>query len=196
MRAKDEFFPPQPAALEPPKSISNWRELGATGHRMGAPGARVTIVEFADFQCPYCKIAEATLVELRRKHPLEVAVVYRHYPMHTAAFPAAVATECAAQVGRFEALHELLYARSDSIGKESWLRFATDAGVTDTNRFSHCMMLGSSSVAVVQDTLAAHKLAIRGTPTFIINDLMYTGFGGADQFTGYVERALASTKDR
>jgi protein-disulfide isomerase len=114
--------------------------------------------------------------------------------MHLDAFPAAVASECASDAGRFEEMHHEFFQSPDSIGKESWTTFALVAGVQDTGRFRECMRAAPATQRVVNDTLAARKLAIRGTPTFLINSLMVTGFGGQAEFTGYVERALRAAR--
>lgn len=193
LRVREAFFA---QSSEPPLTteVSDWRQFATMGHRLGPVHARVTIVEFADFQCPYCKAANATLQELLRRYPQDIAVIYRHYPMHLDAFPAAVAAECASEVGRFEEIHRQFYQTPDSIGKERWTMFALAAGVQDTTRFRRCMQSPSAIQRVIDDTLAARKLAIRGTPTFLINSLMITGFGGDAELTSYAEWALRTAQ--
>jgi hypothetical protein len=81
MAAYRTFRPPTPVTPPPATSITAWRGFGAAGHRFGPRDAPVTIVEFSDFQCPYCREAAATLKAARIKYNGQVAVVYRHYPL-------------------------------------------------------------------------------------------------------------------
>ena len=94
LRLREEFSLRHPESpIVPTKLVSNWRDFGKLGARMGPPNARVTIVEFADFQCPYCRIAAADLHSLRRSYGDDVAVVYRHFPLHRFARSAALAVD-------------------------------------------------------------------------------------------------------
>lgn len=157
---------------------------------MGPSSARVTIVEFSDFQCPFCRAAAQYLRDLRRRHPTDIAVIYRHYPIHEYAAQAALAAECAAAVGAFEPIHDLFFAQGDSVGEKSWTRFAADVGIQDTVRFAKCMRDDVTALALSRDTMAANELGVHGTPTFLINDLEVAGFPGAAALDKYVEDAI------
>lgn len=101
-----------------PTRISDWRRFGGVGHRFGPATAPVTIVEFSDFQCPYCRIAWDTLRILRARYPTQVTLVYRHYPLqgiHPRALEAASAAECAGAQGLFERFHDVLFLRQESL---------------------------------------------------------------------------------
>ena len=156
----------------------------------GPPSAGVTIIEFLDFQCPFCQESAAYLSEIRRRYPKEVSVIYRHFPAHQLAMPAAIASLCANEQGAFEAMHDLLFAQMDSIGEKTWTRFATEAGVPDTVRFGACLDEPRMRELVVQDTLAARQLGVHGTPSFLINDLLLAGFHGAKEMDRLLERAI------
>ena len=187
---RDEFFPRPRPGQPPPTFVAGWRRYATGGNRMGPATAAVTIVEFADFQCSICKRAAAGLAGLRKRYAKDVAVVYRNYPGHTFAFAGAVAAQCAAQQGSFEAFHDLLYQQADSIGSKPWVRFAEQAGVEDTSRFTRCLAEPSVAQAVARDTAAAHELRIRGTPTFLINDLEIEGYRDDGKMEEYVAAAL------
>jgi predicted DsbA family dithiol-disulfide isomerase len=176
-----------------PKTVANWRIYADAGNRMGPTNAAVTIVEFSDFQCPFCRRAAPTLRALRRRYPEDIAVVYRHFPGHQYSLAAAVAAECAGNAGYFEPYHDMLFAQAESIGKKPWSRFATEVGVRDTLRFSKCLRDQAVTHAVLRDTLAATALSVRGTPTFLINDLEVTGYREADLIR-YVVVALGKAK--
>ena len=110
-----EFFPGITATA--PREVEHWSQLASAGHTMGPANAPVRILEFSDFQCPYCARLQPTLQAIRAKYPDRVAVVYRHFPLadHPHAMQAALASECAAAQGRFERFHDILFAAPDSI---------------------------------------------------------------------------------
>jgi protein-disulfide isomerase len=157
---------------------------------MGPASPGLTIVEFGDFQCPFCQKTALYLKELRRRYPREVAVVYRHYPGHQFAMPAAIASQCADRKGAFEALHDLFYAQRDSIGVKPWNRFALEAGIVDTLAFDVCMRDGAAAREVAIDTLAAHRLGVTGTPTLLFNEVRIEGYIGSERMDTLVVESL------
>jgi len=191
-RIRQEFFPPKAAEPPAPKVIDDWRAF-AIGQRIGPPDAKVTIVEFSDFQCPFCARAAAELVDVRRRHPSDVAIVYRHYPLsfHEFAVPAARATECAALGGAFTAYHDLLFANQDSLGATPWSEFARRSSVASIPAFDRCMQDTTSGAgAIERDQKAGKKLGIRGTPAFLINDLLVAGYSKTGSLEARVAAAL------
>ena len=170
--------------------IANWRAVGSVGSRMGPPSAAVTIVEFSDFQCSYCAQAAGVLREIRRRFPAEVTVVYRHFPLTERTLDAAVAAECGNQSGRFEAMHDLLFAQADSIGRKSWTAFALEVGVTDTGGFRRCLSSGNASAAVWRDIHSADSIQVGQTPTILVNDRMFVGTPVLPALERYVRRTL------
>jgi protein-disulfide isomerase len=176
-----EFFPAPAVAAQPdlkPRPVDNWDELAAAGQRMGPAGAPVQIVEFSDFQCPYCATFAGTLRKLRAKYPDRVAVLYRHYPIqeiHPYARTAALAAECAGQQGRFEAYHDRLFAQQDSIGSKAWERFAAEAGVGDVDTFTRCVRDERLLANVDRDAKLAEASGIRLTPSLVIDGTLIPG---------------------
>ena len=169
----------RPAAPTPPPvavKVSDWRRFGSVGHRLGPTNAPVTIVEFSDFECSFCKTAAKTLNAARAKYGDEVAVVYRHFPLeriHPVARAAAVASECAAKQGMFEAVHDALFAE-DSLTDRSLIAVALRAGVSDTAAFKSCLEDPSAAAIVDRDVLDAKKLRVSGTPTVLVNQYRIT----------------------
>lgn len=163
---------------------------------MGPRTASVTIVEFADFQCPICTAAAGPLRRLRERYPRDLAVVYRHVPGHEYSFDAAIAANCAAEAGRFEAFHDALFTERDSIGKKPWSRFAIESGLGDTSAFQRCLGSASAREAVSRDTIAAAALGVVGTPTFLINDVEVQGYASPEQLTSDVAHALGVAAGR
>jgi protein-disulfide isomerase len=160
-----------------PEKTSNWQAIAAAGTRMGPPTAPVTITEFSDFQCPYCRRLAPVLKELRARYPSEVAVSYRHFPIprHQHARIAAQASECAAAQGRFEAFHDALFAQVDSIGRLPWGRFARSAGVIDATRFDSCLADSTFKGRIEADIAAGNQLGVTGTPTVLVNQWRLVG---------------------
>ncbi|HEX6749149.1 MAG TPA: thioredoxin domain-containing protein [Longimicrobium sp.] len=176
-----EFFAPPGRAGQPdmrPRRVDDWEALLAAGQWMGRRDAPVRIVEFSDFQCPFCARAQPALDAVRRRHPDRVAVLYRHFPLdaiHPHARPAAVASECAAAQGRFEQFANLLFARQDSLGVTPWARFAREAGVRDSAAFERCLADPRTMEAVDRDVRAAQETEVQVTPTLIVNGTLRPG---------------------
>ncbi len=190
IRVWDAFHVVPQASTDAPTRVATWRDFGVGTLRMGASAGRVTIVEFSDFECPFCLRAASYLRDLRRRYPKDITVVFRHYPMHQFATQAAIAAQCAGHYGEFERFHDVLFQHHDSIGRTSWSRFAAEAGLADTSRFQHCMNEKDSMAEVALDTVAANRLGVQGTPTFLINDLEVVGFPGPALMDQYVSDAL------
>jgi len=171
-----ELFPPPVAVgaqvAKEAHELDDWDGLVSTGHRIGPESASVTILEFADFECPYCRsFAEKALAPLQKQFPNDVAVVFRHWPLpyHRFAYSAARAAECAGAQGAFTPMYEVLYAKQDSLGLKSFTAYSAEAGVGDTVRFRDCIQDQTEIPAVEADIAAAHAIGARGTPTLAIN---------------------------
>lgn len=159
---------------------------------MGPLDAPVTIVEFSDFQCPFCAKPVKRLDSLRAAYPTQVSIVYRHFPLpeHRYAIAAIRASECAANQGRFEAFHNVVFATQDSIGSAPWSYFARAAGVPDTALFAKCTKSDDPIAALALDAVAAKQLGVRATPTLLINQTELLGAQPLDTLIAYTTRAL------
>lgn len=160
---------------------------------MGAVQATVRIVEFSDFQCPFCAQVQPELRRLRAKHPGQVAVVYRHFPLqaiHPHSFGAALAVECAGAQGRFEAYHDALYSQQDSIGVRPWDDFASLVAVPDLSEFRRCVQAKRFRARVENDMETGRRIGVAGTPTFIVNGPMVSGATSLPQVDQWVQLAL------
>ncbi len=174
-----------------PRVVDTWRSVAAAGHRLGPADARLTLVVFSDYQCPFCAVLSQRLRDLRTRHPGEVAVVYRHYPLprHPHARAAAKASECAGAQGRFEPFHDALFASADSIGVVPWDRFARAAGVPDMARFTACAASEAPVAALALDSAAGQELQVTGTPTMLVNERLITGVPPIDTLEAFVRQA-------
>lgn len=169
-----ELQRPVMASAEPGVTeVASWRDFDSDRHRVGPADAAVVLIEFSDFQCPYCRMLAATIDSVSKKYPGKIAHVYRHYPLaqiHPHAMDAALASECAAVQGKFTAYHDLLFQQQDSIGVTSWVRFAMKAGVPDTTEFQSCVAERRTVASVQEDISAGERLGISGTPRLLVNE--------------------------
>jgi len=112
------------AARQPaPRYLERWRDALPGGRLlMGSPAAPVLLVEFGDFECPFCRRLAPVLEAAEQAHQGKVGVIYVHYPLesHRFARPAARAAECAALQSRFRQFHDALFHKQDSLGLKSW----------------------------------------------------------------------------
>ncbi|WP_331074225.1 DsbA family protein [Longimicrobium sp.] len=174
-----ELFSPSPAAAAveaESRTVAGWRSY-AEGQRIGPEDARVTIVEFSDFECPFCRETADRLRTIRARYPRDVALVYRHYPLpyHENAVPAAKASVCAGRQGRFEEYHDALFAQQDSLGLIPWTRLASTAGVPDEAEFQACMQGSVPGSDIERDLQAGTRLGVRGTPAILVNERFISG---------------------
>lgn len=171
--------------------IDDWEQYASTGHRIGSETPAVTIVEFGDYQCPYCREWQPHIEAMLRKYPDDVAFVYRHFPLavHDLAYSAARAAECAGKQGRFWPFHR------EILGDPNWLgdaikQFAVTAGVQDMAVFDDCLADESPVPAIEEDLAAAMKLGARGTPTILINGVMSYGVVDSIRLETAIQQAI------
>jgi protein-disulfide isomerase len=164
------------------RTITNGHLLSMTGHSMGPRDARVTITEFSDFECPFCRRLHGTVEELRSRYPSTLTVVFRHYPLagHALAYPAAIAAECAAAQGAFEQFASLLFEKQDSLGRIPFEEFARRSGIRDTAAFHRCRGDVRTRSPIEADIKAGESIGITGTPAFLVGDRMIVGAAPAD----------------
>jgi protein-disulfide isomerase len=144
--------------------------LGLPGHQLGPDDALVTIVEFSDFQCPYCQKQVSALEQVRKKYGNQVRIVYRHFPLggHRDAQLAAEASVAAAEQGKFWAFHDLVWKNFGKLSRADLETFAKTAGL-DLAKFRAALDERRYYDAVVAETAAAQAFGVSGTPTLFIN---------------------------
>ena len=142
------------------------RSVAALGPARGQSNAAVTIIEFADFQCPFCRQAESSL-----RSVLANRLVFRNLPLeeiHPNARIAAQAGVCADRQGKFWEMHDAMYGDQGSLNPDALKSTAKRLGL-DTGRFSTCLTDGSANASLEADTKAALELGLDGTPSMFIN---------------------------
>jgi protein-disulfide isomerase len=176
MYARREFFSPpgassQNSASAAPVFLPSWNQAADVSVRMGPSTAPVSIMILSDFECPACRGFANTVREARRANPEDIQVLYVHYPIayHRFAVPAARAAECAGAHGRFEAMHDQLFAKQDSLGLKAWGSYATDAEVPDLVEFESCASERAPIPRLEAGKAFGEEINVLGTPTVIIN---------------------------
>jgi protein-disulfide isomerase len=180
------------------RTIEDGARVADDGIVLGDSAARVRIVEFSDFECPFCRQIQSTLATLRAKHPQSVAIVYRHFPLSRIGFavPAAIAAECAANQGRFEAFAALLFASQDTLARLAMERVAAKAGVPDTARFRTCRSSSAAKRRVDADIAAGLQIGIEATPTLLIGDRLVVGNIPLERLEAMVRASLEANPAR
>lgn len=166
------------SSSKPPlvQRVPHWDFYTEGGHVWGSPGARITIVEFGDFQCPYCRQMDEALRRLRHAYPSDVRVVFRDFPLsaiHPLALAAAKAAECAGAQGAFAPFHDLLFKWQDSIGTWTWNDFAQEAEVPNLATFAQCVRSPTVPPRLRADIAAGQRMGVMGTPTVAVNGVRF-----------------------
>ncbi len=158
----------------------------------GPASAKVTIVEFSDFHCPYCRSVQPTLSELLTKYGDRVRLVFKNFPvdtLHPTARKAAEAAWCAQQQGKFWPFHDRLYLAGQDATPGTLSKIAGDAGL-DTAKFTACSTGQEAAHAVDIDLEQARKLNLSGTPTFFINGRPFVGRQPIEAFEQVIDEEL------
>jgi protein-disulfide isomerase len=146
----------------------------------GTAHARVTLVEFGDFQCPYCRALEPTLAKIAKNYSSTVRLVFRQFPLdgHPQAPKAAEGSLCAREQDKFWELHDWMYSHQDKLMVEDLKAAARDLGL-DAGRFGECLDSSKYEPAISADLLAGTHAGVNGTPALFVNGRPVPG-GAAD----------------
>ncbi|PYU92143.1 MAG: thioredoxin [Acidobacteria bacterium] len=158
----------------------------------GNPKAPVMIVEFSDYQCPYCHQVEPTVKEVLAKYGDKVSLAYRDYPLtaiHSQAEIAAEASRCALEQGRFWEYHDNLYTASN-LDKDALIEYARKLKL-DNQQFGACLTSGKYKAEIDKDLEEGRKAGVSGTPGFFINGIVLSGSQPKGAFTRVIDEELA-----
>jgi protein-disulfide isomerase len=157
----------------------------------GNPSAKVTVFEFSDFQCPYCKRGSQTVKELLAAYPNDVKVVFKNLPLpfHPEARPAAKAAYAAQQQGKFWEMYDLLFNNQQELSSASYEKFATELKL-DVAKFKSDMESEAAEKHVAADEAEAEKLGFNGTPAFVVGGVKVVGAQPLPRFKQVVDRLL------
>lgn len=143
--------------------------VGETPHWVGAEFPKVTIVEFSDFECPFCRQFSQTVRPILGKYPNNVRLIYRHFPLpsHKGSFPAAVASEAAAKQGKFWKYHDELFLNQPDYSSQDLERYAKNSGL-DLVQFKNDISNNEIIGKVQEDLEFGREIGINATPTIYL----------------------------
>jgi len=165
-------------------------ELGdapVTGNSKG----KVTIVEFSDFECPFCGRAAKTVEDLRKEYGSKVKFAFKHFPLpfHKNAKPASLASLCANEQGKFWEYHDKLFSNQQGLGASSFVDWAKELKL-NVQKFEECMSQNKFAETIDKDLAQGEKAGVRSTPTFFINGRILTGAQPLAAFKEVIEEEL------
>jgi protein-disulfide isomerase len=158
----------------------------------GAPDAPVTIVEFSDFQCPYCATLFSTLKAIEKNYKDQVRIVYLQFPLsqiHRDAEKAAEASLCANEQNQFWQMHDAMFADQARLGVDELRRKAAKISL-DMAAFNTCLDSNKYASAIRADIAEGVKAGVKGVPAFFVNGRIYTGNQPYDEIQKAIEEEL------
>jgi protein-disulfide isomerase len=194
--ASTVLVPQEAAAAAAPTTASQYvrYKIPTDGFpSLGPANAPITLVEFGDFQCPFCREWEQqTYQPLLQAYPGKIRFVFRDFPLtsiHPNAMPAAEAAQCANEQGKFWAYHDKLFG-SENLGDQVYQQYAQDLGL-DMTKFNTCLTSHKYASTIQADMDFANNLGVNSTPTFFVNGLAIIGAQPLSTFTSVIDKEMA-----
>jgi protein-disulfide isomerase len=173
--------------IEPPRVAVSADDDASRGPK----DAPITIVEFSDYQCPYCARGEDSITKVLQKYGDKVRVVYRDYPLsfHKNAEISAIGSECAEEQGKFWEMHGAMFANQQKLSAPDLIETAAGLGL-NKEEFKACLDSGKYVAEVKKDFQEGASYGVTGTPAFFINGVMLSGAQPAEAFYKVIDREL------
>jgi len=170
------------------------KQVEAKGPSRGPENAKVTIVEFSDFECPFCGRAHDTVEQVMQQYGGKVRLVFRHYPLpfHPHAQKSAEASMCANAQGKFWEYHDTLFKNQRELEPTKLKEYAKQLGL-DEKKFSDCFEKAEFEKLVKTDADAGSEVGVSGTPAFFINGIMLSGAQPIEEFKKIIDQELAGS---
>lgn len=163
----------------------------------GKKDAPITIVEFSDFQCPFCKRSQETVRQVKQVYGDKIRFAYKQFPLsfHPQAQPAAEASLCANEQGKFWEYKERLFSvEAKDFSRENFIKWAGELGMKE-DQFSQCVNSGKMRTMVEADVAEGQKLGMSGTPTFFVNGEQLSGAQPFERFKEVIDRQIAGSRN-
>lgn len=160
-------------------------------HVRGAKNAKVTLVEFSDFECPYYGNLSPTLEQILKDYSGKVRLVYKHFPLsfHANALPAALASECASEQGKFWEMHDKIYANQDKLSAATLSTWAKEIGL-NMSKYDSCVSSNKYSERIQSDMQLGSQSGVDGTPATFVNGELVSGALPYASFKQLIDAAL------
>jgi protein-disulfide isomerase len=163
----------------------------------GKADAPVTIIEYSDFQCPFCSRGAETVTQIKQKYGNKVKIAFKHFPlpMHQDAKPAAEASMCVNEQGsdKFWKFHDIAFKNQEKLDKASLEKYAKDSGA-DVKKYNDCLNSKKYTSFVQKDMEQGEKIGVRSTPTFFVNGQMISGAVPIETFSETIDDELSKKK--
>jgi len=179
-----------PVAPPPPPRIPIGSEVykiePGTAPQVGAKEPKITLIEFSDFQCPYCSRAKGTLDELKKLYKDDLQITFRHFPLpfHSNAMPAAIAAAAAAEQGKFWEMHDKLFANQNALSPADFEKYA------DLAKFKAAVENPKTKALVEADAKMGTNFGVGGTPSFFINGHSFSGAYPLESFKTAIDEEI------
>ena len=162
-----------------------------TAPQIGGKEPKITLIEFSDFQCPYCARAKGTLDELKKQYKDDLQITFHHYPLpfHNNAMPAAIAAVAAAEQGKFWEMHDKLFANQNALSPADFDKYAGEIGL-DMAKFKAAVDNPKTKAAVEADTKMGTNFGVGGTPAFFINGHAFSGAYPLESFKNAIDEEI------
>ena len=185
----DKVFP-TPSAAEKIKGIARLSNVTINITSFGtSPEAKVSVTDFSDFQCPACRMFSGQFNALMEHYGDQVNFEFRHFPINSDSFMIAEASECARDQGKFWEYHDLLFENPGKHTAMSLSSMAASLGLK-VEQFGDCLGTREKNEKVNNDFRMGQQLGITGTPTIIINGMLFEGARAFDELKGIIDREL------
>ncbi len=169
--------------------------IGENDPSRGPTDAAVTIIEFSDYECPYCqRFHQQVVSQIWEEYEGQIRYVFKDFPLtnvHPNSLPAASAALCANEQDAFWEYHEMLFSMKEGLSDEAYLTYAEDLGL-DLDAFSQCVEENRYEEDVLSDLQMAAELGVNSTPTFLINGLPVIGAQPFEVFSQVIDQELAA----
>jgi protein-disulfide isomerase len=178
--------------LDPPRVAV---AVAPTDPVKGPASAPITIVEFSDYQCPFCARVNPTLDQVRQTYGDKVKIVFKDFPLpnHPQAPKAAEAGHCAGEQGKYWELHDRMFANQQALQPAQLKEYATAVGL-DMNAFNQCLDSGKHAGRVVENMKSGEALGVGSTPTLYVNGRPIVGAQSFEYFKSVIDEELARVK--
>jgi protein-disulfide isomerase len=167
------------------------QDVAAVGQSKGAQGAPITIVEFSDYECPFCGRAEPTIKRILEEYKGKVRLVYRDFPLdgHHAAQKASEAALCASDQGKYWEMHDLLFTNQEALAVPELKQYAGQLGL-DQTKFDGCLDSGAKAKEIEESKKAGSEAGVSATPAFFINGRPISGAQPFEAFQKLIDLEL------
>jgi len=158
----------------------------------GSKSAKVTVVEFSDFQCPFCKRASTNWTAIVKEYGDKVRYVYKNFPLvqiHESAYKAAMAALCMNDQGKFFEYHDKLFANNTALGEADLKKYVGEVN-GDVKKFEACLKSEKYKTKIDQDMADGQKYGVSGAPTYFINGNMVVGAVSFDELKQAIDGAM------